>query len=247
MRLLTSIIFSLMSFVSWADNARDRTLFSSANRQFTIKLEQKSWFVQNQKGDTLYSLLDSGYAQMTIVVSNNGEHLVIFDDFPSNTINPFSAALRFYNRGQQTKSYKFRELVSSYCFCTHSASHDRWSLYDFSLSDERDIFSLATYEFYEYEFGSDGTILKKSRPKGYKENASIVYADLFRVRGQRDTYLMKIKVYVAGPKYPNNELQFKAKRLPKSGQQILMIADGADITPKRFRANYIMLNMCDEE
>lgn len=244
MRLFLASLFSFVSMTLWADQPRYRTLFTSANEQFSIKLEQKIWYVQNKRGDTLYSIQDSGYAWMTIFVSNSGERLVIIDDYP-NGIGGLRA-LQFYNKGQQTKSYSFQELVSSGCFCAYSASHVQWALHDFSLSDDEKKFSLATYEFYEYEFDIEGSIIRKNRPEGYKETATIAYGDLFRVRGQKDTYLMRIKVYVTGPKYPKNELQFKAKRLPKRDQQILMITDGVDVTPKRFIVNYIILNRCHE-
>jgi hypothetical protein len=138
------------------------------------------------------------------------------------------------------------DLISSHCFCTYSVSHTRWVLHDFSLSKNEDTFSLATYEFYEYEFSVDGVLLKKQRPPEYNDSTSIVYGDYHRIAGSRNTYQMKVKAYVAGAKYQDDKVQFKAKRIPKQSLQVFMIANGIDVTPRRYRLNSIIFNLCHE-
>jgi hypothetical protein len=240
------LILFLTNYASRADDGRYLDSFSSRNKAFYIKLEGKLWHVRNAKGATLYSLKDSGYATQTILVSDNGERLVIIDDFIYNINIPDGPVLRFYNKGQLTNAYRFIDLVSSYCFSTHSVSHVRWVLFDLALSNDENLFNLATYELYEYEFNANGDILKKQRPRGYNDSASIVYGAYSRVKGTRNSYQLKVKVVVAGASHKGDDIQFKAKKLSKEGSLVFMIADGIDITPERYRATGIRYNACFE-
>lgn len=240
------IILSVVSNALQADDGRYRDFFSSRNKAFSIKLEGNIWYLRNVKGDTLYSLKDSGYATQSIFVSNNGEKLVIIDDYIDDLNIPAGPVLRFYNNGRLINSYRFADLVSSYCYCTHTVSHVRWILFDFSLSVNEDTFSLATYELYEYEFNIDGAILKKQRPQGYNDSASIVYGDYFHIQGAKNTWQLKVKKYMAGAKYEGDTVQFKAKIRATQGRQVFMIANGIDVTPERYRKASLTFNACFE-
>jgi len=237
-------ILSLITHTSRADEPRYRDSFSSRNKAFTIKLEGKVWNLRNTKGETLYSLKDSGYTSQTILVSDNGEQLIIIDDYINGHNIPDAPVLKFYNNGRLVHSYRFADLVGSYCYCSYSVSHIRWVLFDFSLSTNDSLFNLATYELYEYEFNANGDMVKKQRPPGYNDSAAIVYGKFYRIKGSPKTYELKVKVYVTGERFKDDKLVFKARKLPKDGSRVLMIANGMDITPERYRQTWIIYNAC---
>lgn len=237
--IITIILLVFSAKVSFADEQRLTTLFKSENGKYSIKYSKKKWHLTNEFGKVIYSIQDKHYTSMTIFVSNDGQRLVVIDDFMEGHQIKDRPALIFFQNGTLTTSYKLREILSDTCNVTKSIWHTTWSLEDFGFSKNDSTFSIATFEFNEFEFDTfNGTLIKREKPKPFDENTVIVYGKFHK--GDSDETTMTILKYIAGQKVPDNRLTFKTKSYGKGNwTETLMIKNGMEVTPIRFRTRLI--------
>ncbi len=237
----TAILFTLLLFLSkpsFADDFRSRTLFKSENGKYFFQYSKKKWKLIDETGKVHYSIKDMGYTSMTIFVSNDGQRIVILNDFMQGHRIGQRPALIFFLKGQMTSLYKLKDILSDTCNVSLTVWHTKWSLQDFKFIQTDSIFSLATFEFNEFEFDTfTGQIKKKSRPFPFDENTFIVFGKFHTQDGDQATTITILK-YIAGQKQSNNKLSFKFRNYrfgEGSREKIFMIKDGIDVTPDRFR------------
>jgi hypothetical protein len=234
----------LLAFKCFADEQRLRTLFRSNNGQYTIKLIKKKWQLSDKQGKVLYSIPDNSYTSMTILVSNNGRNLVIINDFVEGFQFQNRIGLRFFNSGIPSKTYMLTDLISDSCNISQSVWHSRWSLEDFGLIKSDSSFSLATYEFNEFEFNTkSGDIIKKAKPEAYDGNTAILITE-FDKHEKTDSVSLKIIRQISGVTILKNGTVISTDAYGQGRwRTILMIKNNKDVTPNRFR-NHIFLNRC---
>lgn len=237
-KYLTIILLLLANF-AFADEQRLTTLFKSENGKFTLQYFKKHWKLKNELGKTLYSIKDKGYTSMTIFVSNDGERLVVFGDFMEGHRLGQRMGIAFFKNGVQVNSYKLTDLVTDTCNVLQSIWHTTWTLEDYSLIRSDSIFSIATFEFKEIEFNTyTGQIVKNKRPKPFDKNTLIVIGEF--KKGESSKCAMSILKYIYGPSQPNDTLTFITESFGiGKWRQTLMIKDGIDVTPDRFRKGFI--------
>lgn len=231
------IVLAICSKLSFADEQRVQTLFKSENGKYSFQYSKKKWKLKDETGKVQYYIKDMGYTSMTIFVSNDGQRIVIINDFVEGHKIDQKSALIFFLKGEMTSLYKLTDILSDTSNVSLTIWHTLWSLEDFKFIQTDSIFSLATFEFYEFEFDTfSGQIKKKSRSVPFDENTLIVFGS-FRTEEGDKTTTMTILKYLAGQKKPNNKLNFKFKTRTfgqGSYRRTFMIKDGVDITPFRF-------------
>jgi len=242
--LLISCIVGIDCF---ADEQRINSKFESSNGEYTIHYNKKKWIVTNKSGSTLYKIPDQGFSSMTIFVSNSGQNVVIIDDFIEHHTIGNRTALWIYNHGELKSSYKLTEIVKDTCNISLSVWHTTWCINDYGLTNDEKEFSLSTYEFFEYSFDLEtGQILSNKRPGTFDIETSIVYGEFRKGNGEQAT--MKILRYIEGEKQPDNKITFTTKYFGAGlWTQALMIRNGIDITPDKYRNGILINSMCVSE
>ncbi|MGV3586380.1 MAG: hypothetical protein ACO1OF_05210 [Adhaeribacter sp.] len=239
---ITLVLTFLASF-AFADEQRLTTSFKSENGKFLLQYQKKKWTLRNELGRTLYSIKDKGYTSMTIFVSNDGKRLVIINDFIEGHIIGKRMGITYFDNGIQTSTYKVTELVKDTCNVSQTIWHTMWTLDDYGFIKSDSIFSVATFECNEIEFDtSSGEIISNAKPAPLDENTLIVIGK-FR-KGEADQCTMAIQYYIQGPKQPDDKITFTTRSFGYGNwQQTLMIKNGIDVTPMRFRNKFIS-NVC---
>lgn len=208
--LLTILIIFIFQQISFADEQRLTTIFKSKNGKYSLKYKKKQWTIVNEHNKALYRIKDKNYTSMTIFVSDDGTRTIIINDYVEGHQIGQSSGLIFFLNGKEIANYKITDLISDTCNITKSIWHTEWSLEDFSFTKKDSIFSLATFDFNEFEFDTyTGTIVKKSKPIFFDENTFIVYGKFHK--GESEETTMTILKHIAGKKTMDNKLSFKTK------------------------------------
>ncbi|WP_407522496.1 hypothetical protein PDL71_14965 [Lacibacter sp. MH-610] len=239
---ISFIIF--LNTPGFADEQRLRTAFKSKNGQYTIKLNKNKWQLRNKKGKVLYSIPDNSYTSMTILVSDNGENLVVINDFVEGFQFQNRIGLRFFNNGTLSKNYMITDLIADSCNISQSVWHSSWLVEDFGFIKSDSSFSIATYEFNEFEFDTkSGAIIKKDKPQAFDDNTVIVMTE-FDKHEKTDSVSLKIIKQISGISILKNGSIISTNAYGQGRwRTILMIKNKKDVTPNRFR-NKIFLNRC---
>ena len=245
----TTIIACLLTFlmkVSFADEQRLTTLFKSENGKYSLNYSKKNWRLLNEAGKVLYAIADKNYTSMTFFISNDGQRLVVIDDFMEGHQIKQRPAVIFFQNGKLTATYKLKDILADTCNVTKSIWHTVWSLEDFGFRKADSLFSFATFEFNEFEFNTfNGILIKKDRPKPFDENTYVVYGKFYK--GDNEETTMTILKNIAGQKTLDNKLTFRTKSFGNGNwTEALMIKDRVDVTPIRFRVRLIGYSCLDD-
>jgi hypothetical protein len=242
-QMLILFIGLVFIFDCFADEPRFESKFESSNGEYSIQLHKNKWVLTNRKGFIKYSIKDNGFTSMTIFVSDNGQNIVIMDDYMEGRNVGERNALWIYKKGKLVKSYKLSDLLNDTCNISRSIGHLTWSYEDYGFIDKESQFSFSTYELSEFIFDlSTGQIVKIIKPDGYDSDCLIVFGD-FR-KGNENYATMKILKYISGKTQENNKITFKTESYGAGiWRLLLMIKDGVDITPEKYRGN-LFLNSC---
>ena len=164
MRRLAFLIGSLLLLASSvvADEPRYQNLFSSRNRLYEASRKDDGlWHIlEKSTSKELYSFSDRfrdgvWFSSMTLVVGDDGKHLVIVNDYGENLgeraaiNNP--EALFFFIDGKLTRSYKLLELIDRK-FILFSVSHFLWLTSPNKLEIEGSKIEFSTFERNHFVF-----------------------------------------------------------------------------------------------
>ena len=245
-RIFLLLIGLVFMFDCFADEQRLQTKFESKNGEYSIKFQKNKWMLADRKGSVKYSLKDQGFKSMTIFISDNGQNVVIIDDGMEGYEIGERKALWIYNKGILSKSFKLTELLNDTCNISRSIWHTNWCYGNFEFADNQNHFSLTTYELSEIEFDlTTGQINTYRKPSGFDSECLIVFGE-FR-KGKENYATMKILKYITGEKKENNIISFKTTSYGAGlWRELLMIKNGIDITPDKYRGN-MFLNTCLNE
>jgi len=245
-RILILLIGLVFIFDCFADEQRSQTSFESKNGKYCLKYQRKKWVLTDKEGSIKYKLKDCGFTSMTIVVSDNGENIIVIDDFMEGHKIEKRNTLWLFKKGKLLKSYKLTELITDTCNVSRSIWHTEWSYGNFELTDNQNHFSFTTYELSEIIVDlATGQIISNRKPTGFDSDCLIVFGE-FR-KGKENYATMKILKYIAGKKQENDQITFKATTYSTGlWRELLMIKNGIDITPDKYRGNRF-LNTCLNE
>jgi hypothetical protein len=239
--LLLLTIFLFIKFNCFADEQRLRTRFQSNNGKYSIQYKNKRWVVSNSEGSMLYKIRDKGYTSMTIFLSDNGQNVIVIDDFMEGHLIKDRSVLWIFDNGELKNSYQLTKLLKDTCNVTQSIWHTTWCLDDYGFNKTQKVFSVSTNEFIDYSFDlNSGLIISSKRPENYDDSTLILYGE-FR-KNSSDQVTMKILRYISGDRQPEDKIIFKTDYFGSGfWTEGVMIKNGVDITPEKYR-HQIMIN-----
>ena len=228
---------------AYSDEPRYRSQYYSKDSTFYIKLTSKnSWTVFNKSGYRQYNITDENFISMTIRISNDGKRILVLDDFCENHKMKDRNVFWVFVEGKLKKKYKLTELIEDTCNVSLSVWHLDWLVDRSDFNEDQSKFEISTNEFYSYIIDTySGEIILKTRPEEFNENTIIAYGTFYQTKGKKIE--MKIHKYIFGKKQPNDKIQFNTSYY-ENGKwtTTLMIKDGVDITPNKFRVLYTLNN-----
>lgn len=236
-RIIIIFIFLQQINSVYADDARYRTIFKSSNELFEFKFDgNNSWNLTDTNGNFFYTISDSNYTSMTAFIANDGRQIVIIDDWIYRYHNRQSqASMWFFKKGKLTRSFQLSDLIDS-CYLEYSTSHINWVIGCIVDSFSTSLI-LTTSEFYEYRFDfSDSVKLIKSRPAEFKAGDDIVFGDFHKKKIGKEKTTMNIRLYITDRRFDQDSIKFTTKSYGNGDwTQTLLISNGKDITPERYR------------
>jgi hypothetical protein len=110
----------------------------------------------------LYTITDDSLAieLKTAVISDDGQNVVIIDDYPIRLAFKKREMMTFYERGTRLKRIYLGDLIQNFCSLSYSTSHMDWCRGYFHFNDRKEI-TIETHEFYRYTFNANGDLLHK--------------------------------------------------------------------------------------
>ncbi len=245
-RIYTFLIGLTLIVDCFADEQRLQLKFESNNGKYSIGYKNKKWVLTDKKGSVKYSIQDHGFGSMTIFVSDNGQNIVVIDDFMEGHNIGSRNAIWFYKFGKLVKSHRLNELISDTCNVSKSIWHTGWCIENYGFVDNQEHYTVSTYELTDFVFDlASGQIITKNKPEGFDSESLIVFGE-FR-KGEEDHAVMKIKRYMAGKGQPDDLVKFKTTYYGVGlWREVLMIKNGIDMTPDKYRCK-IFLSECNNE
>ncbi len=155
------------------------------------------WGLYDKQTDQkLYTIKnDSLFIEMrTAVISDDGQNIIIIDDFSgAYGIKQFEM-VTFYQRDELIKILTLGDLLDSMCSVTYSTSHMRWCSY-FGFNDKEE-FTIKTYEFYHYTFNKKGILLHRQSDALIGPDDTLADGKIKRIK--RNRYQIKIDYCIRG-------------------------------------------------
>ena len=149
-RFITLLIGLLLITDCFADEQRIQTRFESKNGEYSVQYKMSNWILTDKSGSGKYKLQDQGFKSMTIFVSNNGQNIVVIDDFMEGHIIGDRKSCWIFKNGILSQSYNLKNLISDTCNISRSIWHISWCIEDFGFIDNQSHFSISTYEMTDF-------------------------------------------------------------------------------------------------
>ncbi|MEI7492177.1 MAG: hypothetical protein WCK92_12315 [Bacteroidota bacterium] len=241
--ILISLLFLTDCF---ADEQRIQTRFESKNKEYSVQYKKSKWILTDKSGSVKYKFQDQGFTSMTLFASNNGQKIVVIDDFMEGHIIADRKALWIFTNGILAQTFKLKDLIGDTCNISMSIWYTGWCIEDFGFIDNQDHFSISTYELTDFVFDlNTGEIIRCKKPKGFDSETLIVFGEFRKGNGEQAT--MKIERYISGELQKENKVSFTTKYYGSGiWMEVLMIKNGIDLTPKKYRGR-ILINTCLQE
>lgn len=242
-RFITILIGLLLIIDCFADEQRIQTRFESKNGEYSVQYKKSKWILIDKSGSVKYKFRDQGFTSMTIIVSDNGQNIVVIDDFMEGHIIGDRKAVWIFNNGILSQSYRLKDLLSDTCNISMSVWHTVWCIESFGFIDNQNHFSISTFELTDYVFDlTTGQIISNKKPDGFDSETLIVFGEFRKGNGEQAT--IKIERYIAGGLQKENKITFTTKYYGYGlWREVLMIKNGIDMTPDKYRGK-IFLNTC---
>jgi hypothetical protein len=227
-----------------ADEFRYRTKFQ--NSDFIIELKDAYWILSSLKTkDERYSIKDQGFGTMSILISDDGEKIVVIDDFSVGIETDNRTVIWLYNNGDLIKSHTLSEMIEDMCNLSISVSHISWCLSDFTLDADNNVFTFSTNEMYNFKIDLSTGGVEKCRPHGYTEETIIAYGKIQRLEGKK--YRIHIIRVLSSQDegiesfdYTTNNIGFE------NSIRLIAIEKGVEITPQKYLFETIWIQKCND-
>lgn len=166
------------------------TIYTSDNDYYLYtytKADNYVWSVYDLSNNRiLYSIYNENIriASKTALISNDGQYVIIVDDYSSGYGFHDLEIAYIYNRDILVKTFLLGDLLNSLCNVSYSISHMRWCNRASISSDNK--IEIETNEFYTYRINTSGEIVAKTSDPRIQEGDDIVTAKIRRL--ERDSY-----------------------------------------------------------
>lgn len=142
----------------------------------------------------------------TAVISNDGQNIVIVDDYSGAFGYKRFEIMTFYEKDKLIKRLSLGDLIQNMCALSYSVSHMTWCSRDFDFNDRNEI-TIKTHEFYKYTFNKNGELLSKESDELIQTNDVLAVGKI--KRESRNKYIVKIDFCIRGNLKPEEILELK--------------------------------------
>jgi len=203
----------------FADEPRYSSLFVSANGLYEARLDKdRNWQVVEKKtGRLLYTFRDSLWghvwlSSMTLLVSDDGQHIVAIDDYSTQRHDRDPEILVFFKNGEKFKAYRLDELINPK-FLEFSVSHFRWCLLlPKALKIVNDKIEIKSNELITHSFDvTTGKHLGKVDDDDLIGGSAFVYGQVYKLGN--DQYRVKVVCSIRGNFKRGESITFTAQKL----------------------------------
>jgi|GEM_PF-4627157 len=138
----------------------------------------------------------------TARISDNGENVVIVDDYSGAFGIPNFEVVYFYKKEKLLKTLTLGNLLDNMCSVSYSVSHMTWC-FDFNFLTDNS-FKIKTYEYFNYRFDLNGVLIDKTSDSRILPNDDIVSCKIKRL--EKNKYSFQINKSIRNKYEPNTVL-----------------------------------------
>jgi hypothetical protein len=245
-RLLLTAGLLVLAYTSRADEPRFRTRFSSPNGHYTLRVvltradtvrvpvtgekvsrQHTIWgLFNNETGTQLYELDTPDFIQSkTALLANDGEDVVVVDDWSAGVPIDTWPVLSFYHRGRETQTYTLGQLLGPTYPLSESVSHFHWFAH-YHFSPATATLTLQTFTLQELAFdGRSGQRLSTSYQTLVTPGSLLAYGRIAQVGTHR--YELTVCRAYYGAVAAQDRLPFRSQYRLRTGDLVLaLLQDG---------------------
>lgn len=262
MKKIVIILFLINIINCYADESRYRNKFRSSNKLYEFKLtelkkdsvligdeyydqsKEIKWGLFNRITKRKIYEIETVASDKSAYISNNGEYVVIINDWPTEIPDDNLEMISIYKKGNLVKSIKLNEILDCGYNISTSSSHFSWTILEPKVSFSSKKISIVTYELNEIVIDiSDGKV-SKTRNKSVKDNSLLVYGKIIKKNDKN--YKMEVCHKVFGVLSSSIIEFYSEKELRQNGYLTILIEEGKEINIqyKKQNINEIILNTC---
>ena len=265
MKHLFVIILTVLTITSSADDMRYTLSFTSMNKEYILKIDTTqvdtirdetgfytkwkyiSWGVYEQSSSKLKYMIPGDIVEKTAYISNDGRHVVIVNDWPSEQRNDSLEMISIYDYGNLIKSYKLSDVLSCGYNVSSSISHFEWMYGNINVDFPLGIINFRTFELVDFRIRiSDGEVILRQLDERVRENSILVYGKVYK---KRKYNIMEVCHRVYGNVDVSGIIKFESdfkyiKRRDGYYYYTVLINDGKEVREENFELHEIILNAC---
>ena len=125
----------------------------------------------------------------TARISENGENVIIVDDYSGGFGIPNFEVVHFYKKEKLLNTLTLGNLLDNMCSVSYSVSHMTWC-FDFDFLTEKS-FKIETYEYFNYRFDLNGDLIDKTSDDRIQPDDDIVSARIKRLEKNKYSFIIK--------------------------------------------------------
>ncbi|MFN7044694.1 MAG: hypothetical protein ACK4M1_05820 [Flavobacterium sp.] len=262
MKRIILIIFLINIVNCYADEPRYCNKFRSSNKLYEFKITEVKndsilidnvyykqsreikWGLFNRITNKKIYEIETVASEKTAYVSNNGDYIVIINDWPSETPDDNLEMVSIYKNGSLIKSIKLNEILNCGYNISSSVSHFSWTIEQPKISFTTKNISLVTYELNEIRIDLIDGKITKTKNKLVRENSLLVYGKIIKKNGKN--YKLEICHKVFGT-LSSPIIEFYSEKEFRTNRYFsILIENGIEINVqyKKRNLNDIILNTC---
>lgn len=238
-----------------ADEPRENFHFESNNGKFELKIVDSTihyvysrsakpshWNLVEKATNRIVYTMKGEFASKNAFISNDGNHVVVVDDWSMYPITKSLPLLEFYKEGELIRKYTMGELLCSVYSITSSSSHFWW--FDAGVFlPEHQTYSFTTFELNRYLFDiTTGNIVSKTLHPSVNRQSLLVYGEIRKTN--KNTYEMEVCHRVYGEVPETGKVQFFCKQLDKFNHYQTVLINNGKYTDTGYNLKGWFLNQC---
>lgn len=224
-----------------SDTKKDSILIDKEYQKFNIEYK---WEVRNRISKKTKYKIETKASEKTAFVSNNGEYVVIINDWPSDIPDDNLEMVAIYKNGTLVKSIKLNDILDCGYNISSSVSHFNWIIVEPKVSFNKNKISFITYELNEIDINIKDGKISKSKNKLVNNNSLLIYGQI--IDKKNEFYKIEVCHKVFGI-LPNSIIEFKSVKDFRLNDYLTVLIDNeneVNVVYNEINLNNIMLNNC---
>jgi hypothetical protein len=182
----------------YGDEPRQQFEFKSSNGKYLLKISKTrvdtfrndygaypyhtelKWGLFNTSDNELIYEIPGPISQKQAYISNNGEMIVVINDWPPEQADDSLELIMIYKNGDLIKKYKLSDLLSCGYNISSSVSHFDWSWGEIEVKFLTNTIDFRTLELVDYKIDIlNGEIISKKLDSKIQDSSIVAYGKVF--------------------------------------------------------------------